>query len=315
MVAKSTELGGHVLIIGAAGLDVKGWANGHLVSATSNQGRIRSSVGGVGRNIAENLARLGVPTVLLTAIGDDGAGRRLLAQATEAGIDVGHILVDPVARTGSYLAVLDHTGELVVSIDDMAVIQEITPRFLNDRRRLFRDASMIVVDANLTPDTLRTIFRLAQTYQVPVCADPTSQFLAPRLNPHLRQLHMITPNQAEAAALLDGRPIKGHAQAIRAAKQLVAAGVDIVVITMAEKGVCYATSNESGRVPALEIEVVDFTGAGDALSAAIIFGLLEGFPVNEAVRLGVSAAALTIQSCETVCQALSLEDLYDQLII
>ncbi len=311
----SIDVTGPVLVIGAAGLDVKGWAKGPLVSATSNQGRIRSSVGGVGRNIAENLTRLGVPTTLLSAVGDDGAGRRLLSQAREAGIDVSHVLVDPAEHTGSYLAVLDHTGDLSVSIDDMEALQAITPRFLNDRRRLFRDAAMIVIDANLSPQSLRTVFRLAAKHQVPVCADPTSPYLAHRLKPYLRQLYMITPNEAEAAALLDGRSIQGQVQATQAAQQLVSAGVDIAVITMAEKGVCYATSNESGRVPALDIEVVDFTGAGDALSAAIIFGLLEDFPINEAVRLGVSAAALTIQSCETVCQALNLEDLYSQLII
>jgi pseudouridine kinase len=90
--------------------------------------------------------------------------------------------------------------------------------------------------------------------------------------------------------------------------------VRIAVITLAEFGVCYATSNESGHVPALEIDVVDLTGAGDALTAAVIFGLLEEMPVGEAMRLGVAAAALTIQSRDTVNRELCLEMLYDQLV-
>jgi pseudouridine kinase len=309
------ELTAPVLVIGASSLDIKGRAVEPLVAGTSNKGLVRSCRGGVGRNIAENLARLGVPTSLLSAVGADGAGQRLITETTESGVDTCHVLLDHEGRTGSYVAVLDHRGGLNVSIDDLAILDQITPRYINDRRRLFRDAALVVVDANLSPATLKTIFRLARNYQVRVCADPTSRNLAPRLRPYLQQLHMVTPNQAEAAVLLERGPINGRDEAIAGAKQLVARGVEIAVITLAEMGVCYATSNESGYVPALEIDIVDFTGAGDALSAATIFGLLEEMPIDEAIRLGVSAAALTLQSRETVCHDLSLEELYDQLIL
>jgi pseudouridine kinase len=314
-MTESPELTAPVLVIGASSLDVKGRALAPLVPGISNRGLIRSSMGGVGRNIAENLARLGVPTILLSAIGADSTGKRLLAHAAESGIDTRHVLIGPEGRTDSYLAILDHHGGIHVSIDDMNSLNRITPRYVNDRRRLFRDATMVVLDANLPPKTLKTIFRLARKYRLPVCADPTSQNLASRLCPYLDQLYMVTPNPTEAEALLRQGPINGRNEAIAAAKQLVARGVEIAVITLAEMGVCYATSNESGHVPALDIEIIDFTGAGDALSAAVIFGLLEEMPIGEAIRLGISAAALTIQTRETVCPDLSLEKLYDQLIV
>jgi pseudouridine kinase len=304
-----------VLVIGASSLDVKGRAEEALEKGSSNHGLVRSSMGGVARNIAENLARLGVSTVLLSAVGADGTGKRLLAHAADSGIDTRHVLIDPEGRTGSYLAIFDQHGGGFVSIDDMAILNRITPRYVNDRRRLFRDARMIVVDANLPPRTLKTVFRLAQQYRVPVCADPTRKNLAPRLRPYLKQLFMVTPNPAEVEALLGRGPINGRSDAIAAAKQLVARGVEIAVVTLAEMGVCYATSNESGHVPALDIDIVDLTGAGDALSAAVIFGLLEDMPVGEAIRLGVSAAALTLQTRETVCRDLSLEKLYDQVVV
>jgi pseudouridine kinase len=314
-MTESPEPTAPILVIGASSLDVKGRALDPLDVGTSNRGLIRSSMGGVARNIAENLARLGLPTVLLSAVGTDGTGKRLLSQAAESGIDIRQVLVDPVCGTGSYLAILDHQGAMYVSIDDMAILSRITPRYVNDRRRLFRDARMVVVDANLPPATLKTVFRLAHKYELPVCADPTSKTLAPRLRPYLDQLYMVTPNTAEAEALLGRGPIDGRDEAIAAAKQLVAQGVEIAVVTLAEMGVCYATSNESGHVPALDIDIVDLTGAGDALSAAVIFGLSEEIPVGEAIRLGVSAAALTLQSRETVCSDLSLENLYDQLFV
>jgi pseudouridine kinase len=92
-------------------------------------------------------------------------------------------------------------------------------------------------------------------------------------------------------------------------------GVDTAVITLAEKGLAYATSEESGRVPAISIEVEDPTGGGDALTGAVVFGLVNGFSVSEAVRLGISAASLTLTSSHTVFPELSLERLYEQLVI
>jgi pseudouridine kinase len=304
----------HLLTIGAASIDTKGRAGGPIQVGTSTPGAIRISVGGVGRNVAENLARLGERVVLLSAVGDDDAGRRLLQQARECAIDVSHILVDPDHRTAAYLALLDETGNLVMSVDDMSINRElITPGFVYRRRILFRDARMVVLDANLSPGTLRTIFGLARKYNIPVCADPTTASLAPRLCPHLAELTLITPNAAEAEALC-GLQVTGRESALVAAQKLVSMGVQIAIVTLGATGLVYATSQESGHVPAIEVEIVDFTGAGDALTAALVFCLLNDFPISEAVRLGTSAAALTLQSRETVCPELSLERLYETMM-
>jgi pseudouridine kinase len=305
----------HLLIIGAASLDTKGRAGQPIQSGTSTPGAIRISVGGVGRNIAENLARLGEPVFLLSAVGDDGSGRRLLQQAGECGIDVSHVLVDAGHRSAAYLAVLDETGNLAMSIDDMGINRElITPAFVYRRRALFRDARMIVLDANLSPGTLDTIFNLARRYSVPVCADPTTATLAPRLQPHLPDLMLVTPNAAEAEALC-GVQVSDRESGLDAAQRLVSMGIQIAIVTLGATGLVYATFQESGHVPAIECEIVDYTGAGDALTAAVVFGLLNDLPIDEAVRLGTSAAALTLQSRETVSPKLSLELLYDQLVI
>ena len=305
----------HLLIIGAASIDTKGRADQTIQAGTSTPGSIRVSVGGVGRNIAENLARLGEPVVLLSAVGDDGSGRRILQQAAECDIDTSHMIVDSEHHTAAYLAVLDDTGNAVMSIDDMGINRTlITPDFVYRRRSLFRDARMIVVDANLSTATLSTIFRMARRYGVPICADPTTASLAPRLCPHLPDLTLVTPNAAETEALCES-PITDRESGLIAAHKLISLGVRIAIVTLGATGLIYATSQESGHVPAVECEIVDFTGAGDALTAAVIFGLLNDFPIDEAVRLGARAAALTLESRETVCPTLSLERLYDQLAI
>lgn len=303
-----------VVVVGAAAMDTKGHALEPLQPGTSIAGHIRVSVGGVGRNIAENLARLGLQTTLLSAVGDDEAGRHLLAQARRSGVNVDHVLVSPDCATAAYLAVLDREGNLSVSVADMSIMQDVTPRYLYDRRRWLRRASMVVVDANLSPKSLASLFRQTRQHGIPVCADPTSTSLAPRLCSHLKDLYMITPNALEAEALC-GRPARDRDEAIIAAKRLVSLGVEIAIITLADQGLVYATSGQSGHIPAIECEIMDLTGAGDALTAAVIFGLLNHFPLDDAVRLGVSAATLTLQCRETVYPELSLEILYDKMVI
>jgi pseudouridine kinase len=302
-----------VLVIGAMATDAKGQPRQALIPGSSAPGTVRLSVGGVARNIAENLARLGVQATLLSVVGDDAMGRLLLDATARAGVDVEHVLVCPGQRSGAYIAVLDGSGVPAHAIDDMAVLRHLAPGVVYRLRRLFREADVIVFDANVPHRTIETIFRLAARYDKPVCVDPTSTGLAERVRPYLEQIHMVVPNLQEARALVCAPDEMLEAQEM--AMRLVGMGVEVAIITLAELGLYYATSDESGRVPALQRDIVDLTGAGDALMAAVIFAMLHDIPISEAVRLGVSAAALTIQCPETVCPDLSLDRLYGELVI
>jgi pseudouridine kinase len=306
----------HVLVIGAANLDIKGQPEVELVRGSSIPGRIRNSLGGVARNIAENLTRLEVETVLLTAVGDDSAGERVLGRAAGSGIDISEALVVEGGRTGTYMALLRKDGALDVALDDMGVMRALTPTYFYERRHLFAHAALAAIDANLTPDALEAIVRLCGEYDLPLCADPTSTTLASRLCPHLSHLYMASPNVAEAQALC-GVPVRpgNRDEAQQAAHRLVSMGVEVAVVTMGEGGVVYADSETYGHIPAIQTPIVDETGAGDALSAGIIFGLLEGIPMDECVRLGVTAASLTLRSSETVRSDLSVDLLYDELVV
>jgi pseudouridine kinase len=302
------------MVIGSSGLDLVGRSLGTLQMGTSNPGHLRLSPGGVARNVAENLARLGLDVILITAVGEDQPGQQILEQTCATGINVEHCICVPEHPTGSYLAILDERGNLHLGMDDMRISEAITPAYLKERQELFKQAAAAFVDANLPDETLRTAISLAYTAGVPVAADPTSTNLAPRLQPYLDKLWLITPNEKEAEVLCPHPvPHADRDQAIDAAKHLVNKGVDIAIIAMAEFGVGYATVESTGHIPAIKTEVLDPTGAGDALSAAVIFALLNDIPIDEAVRLGVSAAALTLRSIGTVVQDLSLERLYEEL--
>jgi pseudouridine kinase len=302
-----------VLVIGAAGVDVVGHLNTELQAGTSSPAQIRFSFGGVARNVAENLSRLGQPVNLITAVGKGYFGNQLLAQINDAGVDT-RLTVRTSEPTGSYLAVLSR-GEKQFALDDMRAIAALTPGYLRDQYQIFKESSLLFLDANLPEATIKTAFSLARRARIPVFADPTSTILAPRLEPFLSQLKMITPNSSEAAIYCKC-PINeaDNPQAVDAAKYLVACGVDIALITLAEFGVCYATSETSGFIPAIRTEIVDSTGAGDALTATVIFALLNEIPLDDAVRLGVSAASLTLRHRGAVLPDLTLEKLYDQLL-
>jgi pseudouridine kinase len=303
-----------VVVVGAAALDTKGMASSTPIYGIAVPGKIKVSPGGVARNIAENLARLGVHSILLTVIGSDHAGKQIVEQAKESGIDISRVEIIKGERTASYMAILDQDGAPLASVYDMKIMEHLTPQYIRRNRRLIAKADMVIIDANVPPESIEEIIAITSKHSIPVCADPTSSDLAGRLIPFLSDLYLVTPNEAEAE-ILSGKRVEGRESAILAAKELVARGVKIAVITMAEMGVSYATASASGHVPAIKVDVVDFTGAGDALTAGTAFGLLSDFPIDEAIRIGVAAATLTLRCEETVCPDISLEKVYEGLII
>ncbi|HSR48349.1 MAG TPA: carbohydrate kinase family protein [Anaerolineales bacterium] len=305
---------GPIVVIGSSGMDIIGRPHRSLVPGSSSPGEVRRCPGGVARNVAENLARLGSQVILITAVGDDAVGAEILAQAAEVGIDTRLATIVPGGRTGFYLAMLNDLGLLHVALDDMGLTQALSSDIIRQAKPTLQEAHAIFMDGNVPGASAAEVIRIAKAAGVPVAADPTSVALASRWKPHLEDLWLITPNEAEAEALCPHPvPHADREQALDAARHLVSEGVEIALVTMAEFGVGYASPESSGHVPAVQTDVVDPTGAGDALSAAVIFSLLSGIPLDESVRLGASAASLTLRTPGSVVGDLSLERLYDGL--
>jgi len=309
-------MGDHVLVIGATLLDTKGKPISGLEPGTSNPAQIRHVRGGTARNVAENLSRLGLEVLLISAVGEDRTGAQLIAQTEASGVDTSYVLRVPDHHTGSYIAILDEDGSLSVALDDVSAIETITPGHLYRHRRLFRDADLVMIDGSLVPETMETAVRLASQYEIPLCADPSSARLAHKLTKHLADLHLVVPNEVEAAALT-GTDFAGFNPdaSLEIALLLRQKGVRTAVVTLSDFGLVYATSDETGYLPARYSQMVDSTGTGDAVTAGIILGMLNGLPDLEAIRLGAAAASLTLQTEETVVPDLSLDMLYDHLVI
>jgi pseudouridine kinase len=151
---------GRVVIIGGANLDIRAISAAPLIGGTSNPGRVRIMPGGVARNIAENLARLGVDTALISAVGDDPAGHQILAQTLAAGVDVTGVSTVP-SPTGIYTAILDHDGNLATAVNAMAIIEAITPEQVLMHRGSLQAADFIIADCNLAATTLESLASFA----------------------------------------------------------------------------------------------------------------------------------------------------------
>jgi pseudouridine kinase len=300
-----------VVLIGSACCDVRGLVGACFGAGTVNDGRVRLSLGGTARNIAENLARLDVPSRLLTAVGDDVPGRQILYYTRAAGVilDNESLLVHQGRASGAYLAIERDDGELALAIDDTTITRTITPRIIHRWRRFLRDAALVVADATLRPQTLATIARLCRQAGVDLCFEPVSVALAPRIAPFIADATLLTPNMREAAVLA-GMPVTNREEAFLAARALQERGAGTVIITMAGAGAVYASAEVSGHVPAMQTEAVDGAGAGDALTAGVIVGMLNNFPLDEAVTLGTAMASLTMLTSEKVRADLSLERVY-----
>lgn len=301
-----------VVVVGGANMDIKAQVTGELMGATSHPGRTSQAPGGVARNVAENLARLGVATRLITAVGQDPAGDLLLERTAAAGVDVGPALLSARGTTGTYTAVLDASGELLIAVAAMSVTDELTPEVLRARRGVLAGAGWIVADGNLGAATLTQVLTLADASGVPVVFEPVSVPKATRLRAALLAgpvPHAVTPNLTELAALV-GRDVPDEPGAIAsAAAELHALGVALVWVRRGGRGSLLSGVAEGQSTvhefPALAAQVLDVTGAGDAMLAAFLAALAAGLPPAEAARHGHAAAALTVESVHTVLPTLT----------
>lgn len=301
-----------VLCIGAANLDRKLRTSGKLALGTSNPARQSESFGGVARNIAENLVRLGAPTALITAVGADASGHALLSHADEAGIDIRGALRVEGAASGTYTAVLDHDGEMRVALADMEIYETLTPGFFVTRAQQRAGAALIVADLNLPREALELLLQDSRRDGVPLVMVAVSEPKIGRLPRDLHGLRLLILNLGELAARV-GRPLATDADIGAACAELRRAGVQDVIVTRGAQGVMFTRGDALHALPAqcaaaapAPAAIVDVTGAGDAFAGAVCWTLYNGEPDLElACRRGQRLAAMTIACAQTVAPQLA----------
>ena len=298
-----------IICIGAANLDRKLRTLGAVQMGTSNPARQHESFGGVARNIAENLARLGAPAGLITAVGDDPSGAALLAHADATGIDTRGSLRLPGASSGTYTAVLDQHGDMLLALADMALYDQLTPEALARTQQQRANAALTVADLNLPPAALQALLDEAVRSHVPLVVVAVSQPKMDRLPADLTGLRLLILNEGELETRV-GHAVGTDAALARACASVQAQGARDVIVTRGARGVSHTTSGGIAHLNALDANVVDVTGAGDAFAAAVSWTLYQGSDdLDLACRRGLALSAMTVACAQTVCPSLSPDSL------
>ncbi|MDD2925573.1 PfkB family carbohydrate kinase [Rhodoferax sp.] len=300
-----------VLVLGGANMDIAATSAQPLKPADSNPGVIRSSPGGVARNVAENLARLGVATRLLAAVGDDPYGHSLLEATQKAGVDVQGCWILPGKTTSTYVSLHGPAGDLAVAVNDMRILACLTPERLAPRADRVRHAAALVVDCNLTADALAWVF--ANRGDTPVFVDAVSAFKCPRIAPWLDQVHTLKVNRQEAQALC-GFDVQSDADIERAAQWLHTQGVQQVVLSLGARGVYWSDKDTAhGWQGTLPAAVVNVTGGGDALMAGLVHGFMSQQSLAESIPFALACAALTLSAEQANHPGLSVDSVLQLL--
>lgn len=299
--------------IGGANVDRKFHLQQNVQLGTSNPANAIESVGGVSRNIAENLGRLGHKVRLFTTAGKD-ADWHTIETASQSFMNLQSIEQLPNHTTGSYSAILDPSGELVLAIANMDVYEELTPAYLQTYEMLLSGSTLIVIDLNCPKETVQYIQRFAFDNQIPLAIVPVS---SPKMNRMPDELHGVTwvlCNLDEAEMYLK-KTIKTNEEYHEAVVELLAKGAKYAVITTGSNGVYFGSAEDGVRhMPAVKASSLeDVTGAGDAFVGATLHSWLEGLSLPQSIQAGLMNASKTLASPYTVRTELSATRLIQEM--
>ncbi|MCZ2721317.1 PfkB family carbohydrate kinase [Marinomonas sp. 15G1-11] len=283
-----------LLIIGGCNLDINGSPLHKMKLADSNPGIIQQSAGGVGRNIAENIARLNNQIHFLSIVGQDSSGDWLLEKNRQCGISTQDIIRHPEFNTSSYLSINDEKGQLVSAIADMKIIDALDAKRLESKMPLLQSTNRILIEANLAPNSIEWLSRLS--LDVDFYADAVSASKAPRLQPILARLSLLKVNRDEAKSLLN-MPLNNPITDAELAQAIINQGVTAVLLSLGSDGVLYKDEKSMLSIPVFPTTPVSDTGAGDALFAGFIHAQSKDWPLKERLEFAVACAGVTLE-CE-----------------
>lgn len=289
-----------VTAVGACHLDRKARSATPFVRGASNPVALQSCPGGVARNVAETLARLGLRAALVSRLGRDAEGEALLAGLAGLPLDLAGLTRSESAPSAFHLIALEPDGEMLVAVADMRVYDEMTPALLQALPGRLWEADALFADCNLPAETLGWLAARRSESRL-FAVNGVSPAKARRLRPQLGACDLLFVNRGEAAALVDSAAAAPEALAAA----LVAAGAGEAVVTLGAAGLAVAKGKETLMLPIAEGRVVDITGAGDALAAAYLEARLRGLDLAAAARRALAAARLTVACAESVSPEIS----------
>ncbi len=300
----------YVSIVGGTNIDIQGFPNNKLILHDSNPGKVKMSLGGVGRNVGENLVRLGINTRLISAVGNDIYGNKILDEARDMGLNMEESLIMDGQSTSTYLSILNETGDMEAAIAHMDIFDKITPRFIASKKQVIENSAVCVIDTNIPRDVIEYI--LTNFKDVDFFLDTVSTTKCQKVKDFIGYFHTIKPNKLEVE-ILTGIKINKDEDLKKAAEYLLNKGVKNVFITLGEDGIFYDNGSEYGKIKSPKIKVVNATGAGDAFVAALVYSYLKKFSTEYAGRFAIAASILALSHENTINPNMSIENVNNKM--
>ena len=291
-----------IVTIGTVYVDIKGYPEGPFFPTGRNAGEIKYFHGGVARNIAEDVVKLGEDSILVSLVDKSGVASDVIKHLKDVNVKTDYVKATEQGM-GTWMAVFDNNGELCGSISKRPVLLPICDILRENEKQLFQGADGILLEIDIDEEIVDITMKLAEKYDIPVYAVISNMTIAKERLPYIRKTACFICNRLEAGIFFDRETAalspQGMLDLLRA--ELKRLDMHAMVITMDADGAVYADAEgEVGYCPALPITVVDTTGAGDAFFAGTSVGLLRRLSFAEACRLGSEAAASVLSTKENV---------------
>ena len=287
----------YALVFGVSVFDICGFTDNNYRSNDSNPGKVRTSFGGVCRNIAECMARVGVNTKFISVLGDDEAGLRMMDHSKVMNYDMSESLIVKGGSTPTYMAILDEQGEMVSAVVDMKIIDAFTTDFIDSKADIIKNSEYMILDSD-RPDIVEYIIKTFSG-DTKFILDPVSAAKAELVKHLIKYFHTIKPNRYEAE-IMCGFKIHNDEDLRRAGKYFKDLGIENVFITLDEDGIYYNNGEREGKLKANDAKVVNVTGAGDSFVAGIASGYMNNVDIVDTVKYAISMSTITISTEETI---------------
>ena len=292
-----------IVVVGNVFIDIKGFPENNYIPDGRNAGNVEIVHGGVGRNVAEDIANVELRPRFVSMVDDTAQGAEVPHKLDNHKVDTEYVLSIPDGM-GMWLAIFDETGDVVGSISkrpDMTAMAELLEEKGDE---IFKDADSIVVEIDMDKDIIKSVFKYAEKYKKKVYAVVANMSIASQRRDLLQLTDCFICNAEEAGILFisDFSALSPDELCEELSERVISARIPSMVVTLGERGAVYADMHGGKGVhPARHVKVRDTTGAGDAFCSGVAIGLTYGKTMSEAVEIGTRLAASVIIVSENVC--------------
>ena len=293
-----------MVVVGNVFVDIKGFPDNKYIPAGRNSGWVEFVHGGVGRNVAEDIANVELRPRFVSMVDETAEGQAVVRKLQNHKVDTRFVAAVPDGM-GLWLAIHDATGDIVSSISKRPNMDAMVEMLDQHGDEIFADADSIVVEIDMDKEIIKRVFQYAEKYRKKVYAVVANMSIATQRRDFLQSIDCFVCNAQEAGILFadDYMQSMEPEELVEALAQAVSsARIPSMVVTMGSRGAVYATMDgQRGHCAARPVQVRDTSGAGDAFCSGVAIGLTYGKSLPEAADIGARLAASVITVTENVC--------------